>query len=210
MRVQRVLMPDGAESWTVLDANGDPVPAVEGFLAHLQALDRSPTSIRTYATSLKLWLQFLNQLGVTADEVTVEHVSRFVAWLRAPAEHVTVLASGSGRCGPATVNKHLAALFSFYDYQARNGVVLAQSLVAWRRTNRGGFRPFLQHVTASRPVATRPLRVRQSRRLPRTLSEEQLLTLVEACEHLRDRFLLLLLAETGLFSGGRPAGRVSV
>ena len=53
MRVQRVLMPDGAESWT----GGDPVPAVEGFLAHLQALDRSPTTIRTYATSLKLWLQ---------------------------------------------------------------------------------------------------------------------------------------------------------
>ena len=54
MRVQRVLMPDGAESWTVLDADGDPVPAVEGFLAHLQALDRSPTTTRTYATSLKL------------------------------------------------------------------------------------------------------------------------------------------------------------
>jgi len=30
MRVQRVLMPDGSESWTVLDAGGDPVPAVEG------------------------------------------------------------------------------------------------------------------------------------------------------------------------------------
>ena len=101
------------------------MPAVEGFLAHLQALDRSPTTVRTYATSLKLWLQFLDRLGVPADEVTVEHVSRFVAWLRAPAENVTVLTGGAGRCGPATVNKHLAALFSFYDYQARNGVVLA-------------------------------------------------------------------------------------
>ena len=62
MRVQRVLMPDGAESWTVLDAGGDPVPAVEGFLAHLQALDRSPTTVRTYATSLKLWLQLTREL----------------------------------------------------------------------------------------------------------------------------------------------------
>jgi hypothetical protein len=35
MRVQRMLMPDGSESWTVLDASGGPVPAVEGFLAHL-------------------------------------------------------------------------------------------------------------------------------------------------------------------------------
>jgi len=51
MRVQRVLMPDGAESWTVLDASGGPVPAVEGLLSHLQALDWSPMTIRTYATS---------------------------------------------------------------------------------------------------------------------------------------------------------------
>ena len=64
MRVQRVLMPDGAESWTVLDAGGDPLPAVEAFLAHLQALDRSPTTVRTYATSLKLWSQFLDRPGV--------------------------------------------------------------------------------------------------------------------------------------------------
>ena len=84
MRVQRVLMPDGSESWTVLDAGGEPVPAVEAFLTHLVALNRSPTTVRTYATSLKLWVQFLDPLGILVDEVTVEHVSRFVAWLRAP------------------------------------------------------------------------------------------------------------------------------
>lgn len=201
MRVQRVLMPDGAESWAVLDEDGEPVPAAEAFLAHLQALDRSPTTLRTYATSLKLWLAFLARLDVAVDEATVEHVSRFVAWLRAPAENVTVLAGGTGRCCPATVNKHLAALFSFYDYHARNGVPLAQSLVAWRRVNRGGYRPFLHHVTGGRPAATRPLRLRQERRLPRTLTDEQVLTLIEACEHLRDRFLLVLLAETGMRVG---------
>jgi integrase len=201
MRVQRVLMPDGSESWTVLGDAGAPVPAVEGFLAHLHALDRAPTTQRTYATSLKLWLVFLDRLGVALDEAGVEHVSRFVAWLRAPGENVTVLPGGTSRCGPATVNKHLAALFSFYDWQARNGVALAQSLVAWRRVNRGGYRSFLHHVTAGEPVATRPLRLRQERRLPRTLTDQQVLTLVEACEHLRDRFLLVLLAETGMRVG---------
>ena len=76
MRVQRVLMPDGAESWTVLDEDGKPVPAAEAFLAHLQALDRSPTTLRTYATSLKLWLQFLGGLNLSVLEAKVEHVSR--------------------------------------------------------------------------------------------------------------------------------------
>ena len=194
-------MPEGSESWTVVADSGDVVIPVEAYLSHLQALDRSPTTIRTYATSLKLWFEFLDAVQLAWDEARAEHVSRFVAWLRAPADNVVVLEGGSARRSAATVNKHLAALFSFYDYHARNGVALAQALVTWRRSNRGGYRSFLHHVTASRPVATRPLRLRQSRRLVRTLTTDQVVCLVEACEHLRDRFLIVLLAETGLRIG---------
>ena len=50
-RVERVVMPDGAESWTVLDDDGEVVAPVEAFLAHLQALDGSPTTIRTATTT---------------------------------------------------------------------------------------------------------------------------------------------------------------
>ena len=201
MRVQQVLMPDGAESWTVLDDAGDVVAPIEAYMAHLQALDRAPTTARTYAISLEFWFEFLSLVEVAWDEAAAEHVSRFVAWLRAPADNVVVLDGGSARRAPATVNKHLAALFSFYDYHARNGVPLAQSLVAWRRSNRGGYKPFLHHVTGGRPVPGRPLRLRQARRLPRTMTVEQILTVVEACEHLRDRFLLVLLVETGMRIG---------
>lgn len=194
-------MPEGSESWTVVANDGDVVIPVEAYLAHLQALDRSPTTIRTYATSLKLWFEFLAEVQLCWDEVRAEHVSRFVAWLRAPADNVVVLEGGSARRSAATVNKHLAALFSFYDYHARNGVALAQALVTWRRSNRGGYRPFLHHVTAGRPVATRPLRLRQPRRVVRTLTTDQIAALAQACEHLRDRFLIVLLAETGLRIG---------
>jgi hypothetical protein len=83
MRVQRVLMPEGSESWTVLDAGGEPVRAVESFLAHLQALDRSATTVRAYATSLKLWSQFLDRLGV-AGRRGHGHDDRFAV----PGEHV--------------------------------------------------------------------------------------------------------------------------
>jgi integrase/recombinase XerD len=75
MRVQRVVMPNGAESWTVLGPDGDPVPAVEAFLSHLQALNRSPTTIRTYASNLKLWLEFLARVEVGVDAARVEHTA---------------------------------------------------------------------------------------------------------------------------------------
>jgi len=201
VRVQRVVMPDGEESWTVLDDAGEVVAPVEAFLAHLQALDRSPTTVRAYAFSLRLWSEFLALAAVGWDHARAEHVSRFVAWLRAPAPNVVVLETGTARRSSATVNRHLAALFSFYDYHARNGVPLAQALVTWRHSNRGGYKAFLHHVGGGRRVATRPLRLRQGRHLPRTLDEEKILALVEACEHLRDRFLLVLLVETGMRIG---------
>ena len=201
MRVQRVVMPDGSESWTVVDDSGEVVAAVEAFLAHLQALGRSPTTVRAYAFSLRLWCEFLALVEVGWDRARAEHVSRFVAWLRSPAANVVVLESGSARRSPATVNRHLAGLFSFYDYHARNGVELAQALVAWRRSARGGYKAFLHHVSGGRLVPTRPLRLRQARHLPRTLTQDEVVALAEACEHLRDRFLVVLLAETGMRIG---------
>ena len=83
MRVQRVVMPEGSQSWTVLGDDREPVPTVEAFLAHLQALGRSPTTLRTYATSLKMWLVFRGRIGVVADAATIDHVSRLtshVSW----------------------------------------------------------------------------------------------------------------------------------
>ena len=47
------------------------------------------------------------------------------------------------------MNKHLAALFSFYDYHARNGVALAQALVSGDARSRGGYKSFLHHVTGA-------------------------------------------------------------
>jgi len=202
MFVQRVLMPaTGAESWTLLDGDGAVVEPVERYLAHLSAIERSPNTVRAYAISLKLWFEFLAQAQLDWRRAGVEDVARFVAWLRAPADNVIVLADGGGVRRPATVNRYLAGVFGFYDHHARTGVGVAEQLVAWRRISRGSYKPFLHHVTKGRPIPTRPVRLHVPRHSPRTLSAEQVVAILAACEHLRDRFLLSLLAETGMRVG---------
>ena len=107
MRIQRVIMPvTAAESWTVVDDDGAVVEPVERYLAYIAALERSPNTVRAYAVSLKLFFEFLAEVGLGWAEVGVEDVARFVAWLRAPAENVVVLETGTGRRAPATVNRH--------------------------------------------------------------------------------------------------------
>lgn len=202
MRVQRVVMPvTGAESWTVVGDDWAPVAPVERYLAHLAGIERSPNTVRAYAHGLRLWFEFLGLRGVAWDGVGIEDVSRFAAWLRAPADNVIVLDDTAAVRSAATVNRHLAALFGFYDFHARSGVGLAADLVAWRRVSRGSYKPFLHHVSRGRPIATRPVKLRVPRRLPATLSVGEIAAILSACERLRDRFLFALLAETGMRIG---------
>src|SRR6266508_18586 len=202
MRVQRVVMPTTeVESWTVVGDDCEPVDPAEEYLAYLTAVERSPNTVRAYATSLKLWFEFLAGRDLAWDGGGVEAVAGFVAWLRAPADNVVVLDAGAARRSPATVNRHLAAVFGLYDYQARAGVAVAAGLVAWRRIGRGSYKPFLHHVTKGRPVPTRPIKLRVPTRAPRTLTAEQVVAVLAAPERARDRFLLALLAETGMRIG---------
>lgn len=201
MIVHRVLAAGSAESWTVLGEDGLPAEPAEAYLAYLAALERSPNTLRAYAHSLRMWLEFLGGQQTGWREAGVEQVVRFVAWLRAPAANVIVLDAGESARAPATVNRHLAAVFGFYDFHARAGVGLAADLVAWRRAGRGSYKPFLHHVTAGRPVPVRPIKLAVPQRIPGTLTDGQVIALLEACTHLRDRFLLALLAETGMRIG---------
>jgi integrase/recombinase XerD len=85
--VKRVVMPvTGVVSWTVVGDDGAVVAPAERYLAYLGALERSPNTVRAYAASLRLWLEFLGQAGVGWADAGVEDVARFVAWLRARRE----------------------------------------------------------------------------------------------------------------------------
>jgi integrase/recombinase XerD len=195
LRLQRVLVA-GSEvcSWTVVDEAGEPVAPIEAYLSFLSAIERSPNTVRDYAVGLKLFFEFLAESKVAFDEVSVDDVARFVAWLRAPA------AEAPGRSA-STVNQHLAAVFGCYDYLGRLGVSVSEELVSWRRAGRRTYTPFLHHATKANPIKVRPLRLVVPRRAPKTLSVEQITAVVSACEHLRDKFFFALLAETGMRVG---------
>ena len=203
MRVQRVVMPvTGAESWTVIDDEWAEVEPAERYLGHLAGIERSPNTVRAYAHGLRLWFEFLETRRLVWDSVGVEDVSRFVAWLRAPADNVIVFDDTAAVRSAATVNRHLAALFGFYDFHARNGgVSVAAELVAWRCGSWGSYKPFLHGIASTGPVRMRPVKLRAPRRLPVVLGVEETAVILAACTRLRDRFLFALLAETGMRVG---------
>ena len=57
-----------------------------GFTLHLAAGNRSPNTIKAYAHDLKDWFCYLSGRGLAWDEVTLEDIASFVAWLRLPPQ----------------------------------------------------------------------------------------------------------------------------
>jgi site-specific recombinase XerD len=206
--VQRVVVPDSQrESWTVLGEDGLPVKPVERYLAYLTDIERSPNTVKAYAHDLKDWSVFLAGRGLDWREVQLEDVGEFVAWLRRPpgarSARVVVLPSVEHHCGEATVNRKLSAVSAFYQHAARNGVGLGQLLTRWQPSGRRGtsWRPFLHHISKSKPQARREIRLKAPRKQPRVLTVSEVQAILDACVRLRDRLLFAVLHDTGMRIG---------
>ena len=211
MRVQRVVMPETEfESWTVLGDDQLPIQPVERFLAYLASIEKSPNTIKAYAHDLKDWFTYLAGHGRDWRSVTLEDVAGFVAWLRLPPQArdgtVAVLPTVAHHCSAASVNRKLAALTSFCGFHARHGVELTGLLVTMAPAGGRGwsataYKPFLHHVTKNEPQRRRAVTLTQARLRPKVLTAKQVQTILDACEHLRDRLLFALLLDTGVRVG---------
>ena len=109
------------------------------------------------------------------------------------------------RLAPATVNRVLAAVSSFYEYAILAGV--------WDRANpiekrpdpalaavAERHRPFMGRASRQRPVR-RAMRVKTPQRVPRPLTDGQVHALLGALRGVRDRAIVLLMLQGGLRPG---------
>ncbi|WP_257153836.1 tyrosine-type recombinase/integrase [Streptomyces lunaelactis] len=102
---------------------------------------------------------------------------------------------------PSTVNRKLAAVSAFYQHQSRHGEDIGELLTTWQTGGRGGWKPFLHHITKGTPHAGRAIVLKAPKKLPRVLAAGEVQAILDACTRLRDRFLFALLYDTGIRIG---------
>lgn len=202
MKVQRVrLQTDGRVSWLVLDDAYRPVAPIQEFLTYLMHIDRSPYTIRSYAYHLKLYWDYLADSKVDWMAVGVGELAHFVSWLRLPRQMVVPLQEQMAQRSESTINVIVGAVYMFYDYHARVGTVADLPLYRSQARPQRHYKGFLHHIAKSAPMRTRLIKLKVPRRLPRTLSADQVAQLIAACQRRRDRFLISLLYESGMRVG---------
>lgn len=218
MRVRKVHDEAGKPHYELLDDEDLPVPEVQGFLRHLRVQGKSPNTVSAYAHDLKHFFSFLTEEGLTCEEFSAPASMRLLEYLcsvssRRKAQRLSpalVSVNEAGmpvrRLAPASVNRALAAVSSFYEYLILSGKLAdAENPIrkrpdpAYARVSER-HRPFMGKASRQRPVR-RSVGMKAVLRVPRPMSDEQVERFFASLRRLRDRAAFLLMLQGGLRPG---------
>jgi integrase len=206
-----------AVPFELLDERGQPVEVVSGFLRFLQARGYSPNTLSAYVYDLLHFMRFLRQQGLTYLVFRPAHSVHSLEYLRnVPTRRhaqrfgmvgCTTDGGQSARClAPATINRILAAVASFYEYlilsdqltTCENPLHQEAALASIHVADR--HQPFIGRASRQRPIR-RMVRVKTAVRLPRPLTADQTTQLMNSLRRWRDKAMILLMLQGGLRPG---------
>jgi integrase len=160
-----------------------------------------------YCQHLKLYFEYLQQRELDFQEVTIDDLALFVNWLQNPYKSLKVIPTSQvdDARSPRTVNIIVNAVLAFYDYILRHEEYsnnISDRLKKFVFTPSRNFKGFLYGIAyKQKKFTSNILKLKIPKSKPKTLSKEEIGTLVRACNNLRDKFLLSLLYETGMRIG---------
>jgi len=202
MKVQRIRLPETNHvTWLVLDDAYHPIEPIRVYLTFRRDIGCSPFTIQAEAHHLKLFWEYLRDGRLDWTAVDVAQLAAFISWLRRPAATPIPLHAQRPRRTEATIDQILGAVHTFYDFHARMKTVPDLALYHFLALPHRRYKPFLYGIAHSTPRRTRVLIVKREKTLAKTLTREEVGRLIAACHHVRDRFLLRLLHDTGMRIG---------
>jgi integrase len=202
IKVQRVRLPGSNQvTWLVIGDDYLPIQPIQSYLSYLEGLERSPNTIHAYANHLKLFWEFLQDSRLDWKEVTIQHLSNFIHWLRSPNPRVVFIEQQKPKRSEKTINTILTIICAFYEFQERIGKVKGINAYQDVPTIKRRYKPLLYHISKGSFTKKRLLKIKEKRLLPKTLTVKQVGQLINACNRVRDKFLICLLYESGIRIG---------
>ena len=199
---------DGS-GWVLVGAPAVRFGLVNEYLAFLVDRNYSPRTVRSYANGLLAFCRWLTSEAIALESVTTDVLLRFLGACRqervpgrAGPNVVRLDGARADALAPATVNLRLAAVSGLFTFRSMRDPTALNPMPRGREAHhrsageRGGM---LSHV--DRGVRQRSaLRVRDVRRLPKGLDQQQVVALLESLRSWRDRAIAGLMVFCGLRS----------
>lgn len=205
MKVVEVKTTDNKTRYYLADDAGVPVEPVLMYLKFMDDAGYARNTLRMHCIHLKHYFTFLLETDRNFEKATVDTLARFTGWLKNPDIGKRIIPL---RLEPAhkaqTINANLDTVIAFYRYLLMHEGMenhLSEKLVKFVKTPARNYRGFLHGIAPDKPVKSHMLRMPVPKQVIRTVSKEDVTTLLGACTNVRDYFLLYLLFETGMRIG---------
>src|SRR2546421_5193019 len=207
MQVVEVETQDHQKRYVVIDDAGVLVEPIVRYLKYLDRIGAARNTIRSYATVLKQYWDYVSQQQLDWQQITLDDLAQFVLWLKLPTGSLHVLPAQpvpqarSNR----TINHALTVLSSFYDYHWRMddiSINVKEKTITYLHPRARRYKSFLHHITKGSPVAKNILKQKEEKRQrPLTITKIEVQVLLDACSNQRDRLLVWLLYESAMRVG---------
>ncbi len=187
--------------WLVLDEDYQVVEPIQRYLTFLSGT-KSPNTLETYGYGLKAWWEFLQTKNLDWKEVQLTDLEDFVYWLRVgDTSNIVSMEPVKAKRSERSINLAVTAITTFYEYHVAHKNVDPKKfdrLITTRGTTRKGL---LDGISKSKPTRQKLVKLKEPKKFPGCLTDEQVEILVNSCHRLRDKFLILLLNGTGIRVG---------
>ena len=195
---QAVSPVSGSRLWLLVDDRTMAIhPQAAAWATFLRGAGRSPNTIRSYLPRLGRFLNWTSTRGLDWRRATVLDLAAFKQRLE-----LTEVAGTGRRVTGKTINASLVAVVEFYRFCAAYGYVdpeVAQRMSQPKFVKVSG--RALENSSEYREMSVRVVRAPEVQRAPESLTRDQVEAAVGGCRLARDRFLLVLLFETGVRIG---------
>src|SRR6266700_1593790 len=207
MQVVEIETQDQQRRYVVVDDEGVLVEPVVRYLKYLDRIGVARNTLRSYATALRLYWQYLEQEELDWQQITLDDLSRFVLWLKLPSGSLKVLPAHPVEQARSnrTINHTLTVVRGFYDYHWRMEEVstnMKEKTTTYLYPRLRRYKSFLHHSTKGSPVTKNILKQKEvKRQRPKTITKAEVQELLDACTNQRDRLLVWLLYESAMRVG---------
>lgn len=203
----RLILQKGIDSateklvWVMLDENYELVEPIQRYLTFLSGT-KSPHTVEAYGKDLRLWWEFLNFASLDWRTVRLTDLEDFAYWLRVgDTSNVVSMQPVKALRTEKTINRAITTVMGFYEYHIANRTVDFQQFDRFYLPIGLKRKGFLAGIAKTKPVRRKLVKLKESRKFPGCLTDEQVETLVNACHRLRDKLIILMLNGTGMRKG---------
>lgn len=205
MKIVELKTAEGKVRYYLADDAGAPVSPVLKYLKFKDNAGYARNTLRMHCIHLKHFFTYLGEAGKDYEQVNIDDLAGFLAWLKNPdmLKKVVPLRFELEH-QPQTINAMIDTAVRFYDYLLRHEGMenqLSEKMVKFVRDPGRNYRSFLHGIAENRMIKSHILKLPVPWMQIRTISREDAAALLDSCTNLRDYLLLYLLFETGMRIG---------